>query len=295
MQIRCVRHCVPANRPFLKLGAMLALAALSVVAAVPPDGSWVDAVAIQLHQAWHAGEPMPRLSASRPDATLDDGYRVQEAVVQLMFGPDGIGGFKAAGISQSARDNNGVDGPLTGVVPASGIHEVDDGLVVDLSEDANRHVETEMGYIFSAPISKPLPDVESLKQHVAFIAPIVELPGNAVDNSEPNTTADMLAWNINAKELIVGPRHDPAEVDVDAVEITLTHDGAVVNTAKSGEAAGGQWDTLLKTVNDVVGRGYTVEAGHVITNGAVGKILKAEPGHYRAEFQPLGVIEFDVK
>ncbi len=295
MHISRIRHGVPANHSLLNLGALLALAALSVAAAAPPDGPWVDAVAVKLHQAWQAGEPMPRLSACRPDATLDDGYRVQEAVVQLMFGPDGVGGFKAAGISQSARDNNGVDGPLTGVFPASGIHEVDDGVVVDLSEDANRHVETEMGYIFSAPISKPLPDVETLKQHVAFVAPIVELPGNAVDNSKPGTTADMLAWNINAKELIVGPRHAPAEVDVDAVAITLTHNGAVVNTAQSDEAAGGQWDTLLKTVNDVVGRGYTVEAGHVITNGAVGKILKAEPGHYRAEFEPLGVIEFDVK
>ncbi|GMV90457.1 MAG: hypothetical protein AMXMBFR82_02350 [Candidatus Hydrogenedentota bacterium] len=293
MQIRRVR--VPANHPLLKVGGMLALAVCGFAAAVPPDGSWVDAVAIQLHQAWQAGEPMPRLSASRPDATLEDGYLVQEAVVQRMFGPDGIGGFKAAGISQSARDNNGVDGPLTGVFPASGIHEVDDAIIVDLSEDANRHVETEMGYIFSAPISKPLPDVETLKQHIAFVAPIVELPGNPVDNHEPNTTADMLAWNINAKELIVGPRHDPAEVDVDAVAITLTHDGAVVNTAKSDEAAGGQWDTLLKTVNDVVRRGYTVETGHVITNGALGKILKAEPGHYRAEFKSLGVIEFDVK
>lgn len=294
MYIRRVRHGVPAKRSLLILPAMLALAVCGFAAAGPPDGGWVDAVAIQLHQAWQAGEPMPRLSASRPDATLEDGYRVQEALVSLMFGPDGIGGFKAAGISRSARDNNGVDGPLTGVIPSSGVHEADEAVVVDLSEDANRHVETEMGYIFSAPISKPLPDVETLKKHVEFVAPIVELPGNPVDNSKPGTTADMLAWNINAKELIVGPRHNPAEVDVDAVAITLTHNGAVVNTAKSDEAAGGQWDTLLKTVNDVVGRGYTVEAGHVITNGAVGKILKAEPGHYRAEFKPLGVIEFDV-
>ncbi len=294
MHIRRVQHGIPAKRSSLKLGTVLALVVFSVSAAGPPDRAWVDTVAVKLHQAWQAGDPMPRLSASRPDATLDDGYRVQEALVSLMFGPDGIGGFKAAGISQSARDGNGVDGPLTGVIPSSGVHDADAAVVVDLSEDANRHVETEMGYIFSAPISKPLPDVETLKQHVAFVAPIVELPGNAVDKSEPNTTADMLAWNINAKELIVGPRHNPAEVDVDAVEITLTHNGAVVNTAKSNEAAGGQWDTLLKTVNDVVSRGYTVEAGHVITNGAVGKILKAEPGHYRAEFKPLGIIEFDV-
>jgi 2-keto-4-pentenoate hydratase len=264
-------------------------------AAGADDAEWIDAFAAELHRAWQAGEPMPQLSVTHPDATLEDGYRVQERLVERMFGTDGIGGFKAAGISQNARDRNKIDGPLTGVIPASGVLDADDSIVIDLSADSNRHVETEMGYIFATPIAKPLPDVDALRERVKHVVPIIEVPGNPTENKVPGTPADLLAWNINAKELIVGPRHDPAEVDVDAIAITLTRDGAVVNTAKSDEAAGGQWDTLLKSVNDVVRRGYTVEAGHVITNGAVGKILKAEPGHYRAEFKPLGVIEFDVK
>jgi 2-keto-4-pentenoate hydratase len=137
--------------------------------------------------------------------------------------------------------------------------------------------------------------VDALRERVKHVVPIIEVPGNPTENKVPGTPADFLAWNINGKELIVGPRHDPAEIDVDAIAITLTRNGAIINTAKSDEAAGGQWATLLKTVNEVVRRGYTVEAGHVITNGALGTIVKAEPGHYRAEFGVLGVIEFDVK
>jgi 2-keto-4-pentenoate hydratase len=60
-------------------------------------------------------------------------------------------------------------------------------------------------------------------------------------------------------------------------------------------AAVGQWNTLLKTVNHLLAQGHILQPGYVITNGALGKILKAEPGNYRADFGVLGVIPFMVR
>jgi 2-keto-4-pentenoate hydratase len=139
---------------FISMAAMTLLVA-GGWAADTDEAEWIDAFAAELHRAWQAGEPMPQLSGVHPEATLEDGYRVQERLVERMFGPDGIGGFKAAGISQNARDRNNIDGPLTGVIPASGVLDADDSIVVDLSADSNRHVETEIGYVFSTPISNP--------------------------------------------------------------------------------------------------------------------------------------------
>ena len=238
---------------------------------------------------------MAQLSATHPDATLEDGYAIQQLFVARILADDGIGGFKAAMVSQASQDGLGIDGPLTAIIPASGVFQSSDSVVIDLSQDANRHVESEIGYVFSGRVTKPLQSIEALRQCVASIAGVIEVPGNPIEIEGPTTAADFAAWNINGKALIVGPRHDPAEIDADGVELTLTHNGAVLNTAKGNQAAGGQWQTLLKTVNDVVRRGYTVEAGHVITNGALGTIVKAEPGHYRADYGVLGVIEFDVK
>ncbi len=47
-------------------------------------------------------------------------------------------------------------------------------------------------------------------------------------------------------------------------------------------AAGSQYATLLETVNNLIGRGYTIKPGHVITNGALGNIVPLETGMYRA-------------
>lgn len=229
---------------------------------------------------------MAQLSVAHPEASIDDAYRVQEAFVEATLA-DAIGGFKAAGVSNP-------DGPLTGVVPKSGLIKAGEGLVLDLNKGAPRHVETEIGYRFGKAVNAPLNSVADLKIHVDAVMAMVEWPGGATAKDQPSTQGDIVAWNINAMELVVGPECNP-NTDVDAVSISLTRDETEVNMAKGGMAHGGQWATLLETVNNIVSRGYTIEPGHVITNGALGKILPAEPGHYRADFGPLGVIEFEAR
>lgn len=286
-------------RPSLKnarTAGMRALACLAIIAwssrAAPennPTPGWTDDVAERVYQAWQSGKPMPLLSVARPDATLAEAYLVQKGFVARMLQTEAIGGFKAAGVGSA-----GPDLPLTAVMPARGILPAKAGIVVELSGDPRRHVETEIGYIFDREIRVPPEDVGKLRECVKAVAPIIELPGGAVEESAPSTTNDIVAWNINAKAMIVGAPKAPDAVDPDAVEIRLTRDGKPVNEAKGGMAADGQWNTLLKTVNNVLRQGYTIQPGHVITNGALGKITRAEPGRYEADFGSLGVITFEV-
>jgi 2-keto-4-pentenoate hydratase len=278
------------------LAAALMVAA-SGYAAAPGEGpapAWMDDVAQRIYDAWRAGEAMPQVSPDHPEATLADGYEVQERFVKRILQHDKVGGFKAAVVGAAGQANLGVDGPLTGVVPASGVLDADDDIVVDLADYPNRHLETEIGYAFKKAVKKPLPDVETLREHVKSVLPIVEVPGGATEDKQPSTAADVVAWNGNAKAIICGAPHDPDAIDEDAVEITFTRDGEVINQAKGGQAAGGQWNTLLKSVNNLVERGYAIKGGHVLTNGALGDVLPAEPGEYRAHYGPLGVIAFTV-
>jgi 2-keto-4-pentenoate hydratase len=252
--------------------------------------SWVDPFAKQIFTAWKSGEPMPQISAAYPDATQQEAYLVQRAFVKRIMDEDTIGGYKAAGVANAAADH-----PLVAVMPASGILSSGDKIVVDLKDDPNRHVETEIGYVFSKAITAPPADVDVLRECVKAVVAIVELPGGPVEQKQPGTGNDIIAWNINAKAMIIGAEQRPESIDPDAIEITLTLNGKTVNTAKGSMAAMGQWNTLLKTVNHVLAQGYTLQPGHIITNGALGKILKAEPGNYHANFGALGVVEFMVQ
>ena len=285
--------------PALLAAAFLAAGCVSNGAGVAypavGDAGWHNVFADRTYEAWAAGKVMPQFSQTYPEATLEDGYRVQEAFVESIMEKDAIGGYKAAVVGAGGQQALGVDAPITGVVPASGVLHTVDGIVLDLGDSPKQAVETEIGYVFGDPISAPLDSVEALRPHVEAVVASIEIPGGEAEEVTPGTAADLAARNVNAYKIIIGEPHDPATVDPDALTITLTHDGDVINEAQGNQAAGGQWATLLKTVNNLVGRGYTIQKGHVITNGALGHILPLKTGAYKAEYGPLGVVAFAVE
>lgn len=272
-----------------------ALAVFAEPAAKAPEALDPATFAAQIHDAWQKGAPMPQLNAADPAATLADGYAIQKLFVEKLLQGSSPGGYKAAIVSQGGQTAMGITGPLVAVIPASGILRAAGQVVISLANDPARHLETEIGYILGAPITTPLEKLDDLRARVRAIAPMIEVPGGPVEHNQPPSAADLAAWNINAKQIIVGEERDPAGVDPDAIEITMTHDGETVNTARGGDAAGGQWETLLKTVNGAVRLGYPLRPGQIIINGALGKILEATPGTYRADYGTFGVISFRVE
>ncbi|MBX3180685.1 MAG: fumarylacetoacetate hydrolase family protein [Candidatus Hydrogenedentes bacterium] len=269
---------------------LIAICATLMPAFAAEAPAWQDEFAATMHAAWKDGEPMPQISRAHAEATLADAYAAQRTFVALALGDEAIGGFKAAIVGVEAQTALGIDGPLFGVLPSSGVLYAKDNVTIDLSADNQRMFETEIGYIFGQGVGEPIPDVAALKKHIKSVAPVLEVPGGASQNEAPVTAPDLVARNINSKAIVVGSRLEPQAVDVDAIEITLTANGQVVNTARGGDAAGGQWETLLKTVNAILANGYKIEAGQIISNGALGKIVGAEPGLYCANYTGFGEI-----
>jgi len=276
-----------------KLRFAIAILAFATASAARAD-DWHTELANKIMNARTAVTPMPLLSVAHPDATLDDGYAVQTLVVKQLLNGAKPAGFKAAIVAAPGQKAMGVEGPLAGVIPAGGVLCACEAVTINLAEDPARHIETEVGYIIGAAITEPVADVTTLQKHIKSVLAMIEVPGGPVESTQPPKAADLAAWNINAKLFIAGDYKSPEKIDEDAVTVTLTRDGQTVNTGKGADAAGGQWETLRKTINTLVGLGYTIEPDQFISNGALGKIIKAEPGTYEADFGPLGVVVFDV-
>jgi 2-keto-4-pentenoate hydratase len=244
--------------------------------------------------AFTAVAPMPQLSAEHPEATLNDGYAIQALVVKQLLAGKKPAGFKAAVIAAPGQKALGVEGPLAGVIPPGGVLCACEAVTIDLGEDPARNIETEVGYLIGTAITAPIADIATLQKHIKIVLAMIEVPGGPVETTGPPTAADLAAWNINAKLFIAGDYKAPEKIDVDSVTVTLKRDGETVNTGHGADAAGGQWETLRKTINTLVALGYTFEPDQFISNGALGKIVKAEPGSYEADFGPLGAVVFDV-
>ena len=270
------------------------LIALAIFTASAVSDEWHPEFANHTAAAFTTITPMPQLSATHPDATLADGYAIQALVVKQLLGGKQPAGFKAAIVAAPGQKAMGVDGPLAGVIPAGAVLCACESVTIDLRDDPARHIETEVSYIIGTAITAPIADVPTLQKHIKSVLAMIEVPGGPVEATKPPTAADLAAWNINAKIFIAGDYKAPEKIDEDAVTITLTRDGEIVNTGKGADAAGGQWETLRKTLNTLVGLGYTLQPEQFISNGALGKIIKAEPGYYEADFGPLGAVVFDV-
>jgi beta-ureidopropionase len=266
------------------------------------DAAWFDAktndattlrnrvFAAQLTDAWKRNHPMPPLSAVHPEAGWDDAYAIQRLFVERLCGLEKLAGYKAAGVS--ADDDLH---PLVAVIPDAVDYDPTREFVLDLEDGAPRHIETEIGYHFGKTIRETVDSVDKLRDYVSAISAVIELPGAAVETYGPTTEIDLVAWNINGKTMLVGPKHDPNTIDPDAVAIQLSLDSSVINEARGDMTAHGQWLTLLKTVNHLIAQSYVIEAGQIISNGALGKINKARAGLYHADFGALGQLKFSAR
>lgn len=238
---------------------------------------------------------LPRFSENNPQATLEDAYAAQKRLVRRRLNDLTLAGFKGGVISEAAQQRLGIDRPLTGVLFQEGQLNAEDRPVVEIPDDLGLVIETEIGYIVSVDIGYHVLTAEQAKGAAQAVVPVIELPLDYSPRAGTGTAADMVAMNMGSSKFIIGNRTHPDEVDPDAVAITLKREGRTLHETTGATAKGGQWENLRTIINQLVDQGYTLRQGSVIISGALGTVHPGEPGHYRADYGELGVIEFELR
>lgn len=229
--------------------------------------------------------PAPRGLA----ADLDAAYALQRSFVDARTDDDPIGGFKAGMTNAAAQKNFGLDDAVVAVLFAGGALE--SGAEIDLATLQGLVVETEVGYVLGSDITGPIESEDDLRGVLSAIMPVIELPCPSF--AERASGLDFVANNIVARHHIPGSPSSPT-IDPNAITVSLTRDGEVINEGKGTDAMGNQWSALRWLINEVLARGYTPKAGHLLITGSLGPMLPAEAGHYVADYGDLGQLEFTV-
>ena len=239
--------------------------------------------------------PLPRLSASAPDTMLADAYAAQRRLVTTQLKSDTVAGFKGGAITAASQTSLQVDGPLSGILFASGqIDAGDSAPVVSVAPTDSTVVETEIGFRIAVDIGYHVLTPEQARDAVAEILPVIELPNTRSTRMGPTTGIDLVATNLGSARFLVGKALPPGSVDANAVTATLRRDGELLHTGHGNEAANGQWANLQAIINRIVDSGRTLRSGSLIISGALGPVDAAAPGHYVADYGDLGRIEFEL-
>ena len=277
----------------LKLAGLLIGAFLLVLIEVPGATGGERECAEILIKAHREGRPIPILSTQFPEMGVGEAYAVQKDYVSLRLGDDRIAGFKAGLTTRAVQEKFGIDAPVSGVLFESG--RKGNQAVVDSSEFRRLVLETEIGFVVGQEISGPLTEVQELKSRIQEVFPAIELPDLGFADMKQLKGVDIIAANVSSKQFIAGAVRNVADLDLNAIEVSLTRDGELVNQGRGSDALGDQWQAALWLVNTLTSQGYRLSPGQIIITGALGRVTPGQPGKYVADYGDFGKVTFEIR
>ncbi|HSG89895.1 MAG TPA: hypothetical protein VLA56_11835 [Pseudomonadales bacterium] len=232
-----------------------------------------DRLAAAIDAALDARTPLPALP---DDLTLADGYDLQARLLARRE-PAGPAGLKAGVTQPGARRHFGLDHALLGRLYGAG--RLAPGAVIEAG--AGVALECELAIV-----------VDAAGRPQAF-GPAIEIVRSAFAADERLTAAKLLAANLAAWQFLSGDLLPWRESFTDT-GVTLYHEGACVLEAALADGLGGPVEALPWMLAEAHRRQMPLTAGMVLMTGCCGAAVPAQAGHYRADYGPLGSIEFDV-
>ena len=248
-------------------------------------------LAQQLLQNHNNHQLIPLIYSSHPNLSVEQAYLVQQSYVKKRLAGTPPAGFKAGLTSKAGQQKFHLTQALTGVLFTGG--DLTTAPPIQLSQFKRLMLESEVGFEIGKAITGLVANPTQLQQSIKAVFPVIELP--ELGFAGKPTGVDIIAANVGSSAYIKGkPITQFTDWDLNALQVTMTHDGKTVNMGQGSDALGNQWQAALWLVNTVVAQGWTLEPGQFLITGAMGQMIPAKPGNYHADFGELGQISFSI-
>ncbi|MEJ2130646.1 MAG: hypothetical protein P8Y95_03270 [Gammaproteobacteria bacterium] len=220
---------------------------------------------------------------------------MQGAFVELARADAPIAGYKAGLTAPASWSRFGAGEPVRGVLLPQG--ERIPGRVIVRDPADNMMIELEIGYVLGRDVHQMLWRRESPFRWVAVVIPVVELPDLSYADMAKVSVVDVVATNVSAASYLLGTERKtmPVDFSLDGFEVSLERDGENILRAPSGGGLGSQRRALHWLMRNVQQYEMPLVSDMVLISGALGGMVPAEPGHYVADYGPLGRLEFTIE
>ena len=178
----------------------------------------------------------------------------------------------------------GLDEPIFGVLFKSGKHSNSDLL----NYDKYYFIEMELAFVLENSIEQKLESIEELLPNIRYFMPAIELPIINFGSKENLKAIDVVAANSCSSDFILGYPLKPEDIDFNIIKADLYHNGELIDSGESSAALGNQLEALLWLVNKALSEGYSLEKGHILITGVIGKLNEVKKGYYQAVYSDIG-------
>lgn len=256
----------------------------------PAHGGLIDHVALGdvLLAAHESRRPVPPLTQSHPEMTVEDAYRVQlHTVTRRVAAGRRVIGYKVGLTSKVMQQMLQISTPDFG-------HLFDDMVFdpfepIDLSGFIAPRIEPEISFVLAHDLTGPGLTKEDVIAAIGHAVISLEIIDSRVADWKIRL-ADTIADNASSGGVIVGEETIAIDaVDLAELAVTLFRNGEQVGEGLGSAVLGHPVEGIVWLANALGALGTTLDAGSLVMAGSITAAVDIRPGDsIRANFGPLG-------
>ncbi|GAA1522192.1 2-keto-4-pentenoate hydratase [Agromyces terreus] len=252
----------------------------------------VRAAAARLAAAAASAVPCAPVRELIGEADLDAAYAVQSlGIARRIAEGRRVIGRKIGLTSPAVQAQFGVFTPDYGVLLDDMVF--DDRAPIDLGRFLQPRVEAEIAFVLGRDLDSPVTNVADVLRATEFVLPAIEIVDSRVADWDIRI-ADTVADNASSGAIVLGTTpHALDGLDLAAVGMRLDHAGEPVSTGTGAACLGSPVIAVAWLARAVARHGQPLRAGEVILSGALGPMVAAAPGVFRARLDGLGDVRAD--
>jgi len=233
-----------------------------------------------------------------PDMTVDDGYAIQRAWVQLELA-DGrtIKGRKIGLTSRAMQQASQIDEP--DFAPLMDDMFFEQGSDIDASRFIAPRIEVELAFILGKPLRGPGATLFDVLSATEYVTPAIEIIDARIEQFDRDTKVMRKVFDTisdfaaNAGIVLGGRPVKPTEIDLRWVGALLYKNGVIEETGLAAGVLNHPATGVAWLANKIAPYDEQLNAGDVVLAGSFTRPTTAQRGDsIHADYGPLGSVSF---
>ena len=266
------------------------------------DDKLTQQLATELNQAEKSRTQIEHFSKRYPDMTIEDGYRINRAWMQIKFAEGRtMIGHKIGLTSRAMQQASQIDEPDYGTLLDDMRYTCTPGQVLHIPfhNFIAPRVEVELAFVLKHELRGPNITVEQVLDATDYVTPAVEIIDARIEQFDRHTNImrkvfDTISDNAaNAGIVFGGERVNPNTTNLPWCGAVLKQNGVVEETGLAAGVQGHPAVGIAWLANKLAPWGEHLAAGEIVLAGSFTRPVGAKVGDvFEADYGPLGCLQF---
>ncbi|HZJ81070.1 MAG TPA: 2-oxopent-4-enoate hydratase [Guyparkeria sp.] len=212
-----------------------------------------------------------------PDITIEDAYRIQEALVaRRLAAGETVVGKKIGATSRPVQEMLGVYQPDFGILLSGMVYQ--EGDTIDLSQMIQPKAEAELAFVLKEDLKGPGITAMDVIRATDYVLPCFEIVDSRITDWKLKIQ-DTVADNASCGVYVLGKtKGDPRKLDITLAGMVLEKNGELYSTGVGAAVQGSPANAVAWLANTLGELGIPFKAGEVILSGSQSTLVPVVDG-----------------